>query len=1786
MLSKEKSDHYLFQIIFIYRRTIPSNELFYFIFFFFKFIGAFLLVHNIKGQEDDVYSFESILHHLTLMANNIGFILEYYTYVSIIILVFLVLMLLLAFIIIISQKKTKSKINLLLLKHNTTNLTLPTKMRKTIKTFSIIFLIIVFLSHFISEFLLFSLMPLLYAKSGQDMNAINQKGFDLKKFIIKVQTNKYAIFFINCISIIIIIGFNAIFLLISSSTSLEKKYGLNTHLGMIGVVLLLICFQFQGVYTISCYFFESEGENIKFRLCCITFIIILICFLWNLKQYNHSKDKIAYFINFIINWCLIGAIVEIILSQTLNDKLTQMESLSKTVFEIINAVFFTILVTRIKLNIQLRNFVHNAFNAHNKVQEYHLIEEYAFILSNHLYHKIDFIQMYQLFEDHRTNCPNEQCKCHKLYSQLQKKIKSKKNIIKTIKSVFIGIGEKEIVALINLSKEQTIKSKTLRKLYFLHVDYVKTIKGKYFLALYLAKWYQQYKATLFDYYLLYEIEEDIIEMFNDRREINHTHQSEEKKLNDYKLSIKNRYKQKILMCNSLFSEKLMLQIYNCLNEMERFAYYRNLVRMNVKTAIKCEEFLKPITMFIKEYKEMNRTLNDYFNYNKVIPSEFIELSYVLNYFFILFNGEVPTVYNGKFTHFSKYTDYVLDTTITMKYMILLLRNDDTIQIKALSIQLAEDLSFTKEELINNDIHDLLIPNHLAQHHLVYMKSYILNGESTFKKVTYMINKDKCIIPYKLLGKILPSINKDLCLIIRVKGYAYPTIQKKSKDEVKESTYYLCLDYYYNLLAVSENFTQHFVFTLKMFNDLQLNFCSFFGIKQEQVTNYFNRKLNKKSNMKGKELRNSILTTIPHEKKQLYQNVLNYYRKRKDCEEKEVQVHKSRAVSFIKRIEKSINELGLEKEWIERINDLCARLGCNQSQTSLDITEMHSSCFQDKNNNKFSFLFKLRNIGNLYYYIVIFQNKTPESVLFKPQQEDLILKENNLNTSLSLHKTYGSNIDDKQTYLNINATSKESSYFELNSKNDLNQSSNNNSKALILNNKAFNPNLDIGLFKNTFQDSTFAYRKIILIKKKANILQKIQLFFLVVLILFNIVTFTVNNSFVSVFVNMFSINSYAFLLSGDIFLTSLGCLRACLIQENLQAGSIKEFEETIVYHANEMIEHFQSMQKLIHQIAKGNEAEVIYKILTEETEYHSLLSNWEKTTRVSSFREEIFYYHYYLSNFDISAHKSCKLKVFFSQSEEFRNTTEATNEEKIIYYIIINIISKISVSLHQLTQITNKQLNSYSQNSERYLISFNIIILILGVTLYLSLMGYIILLKQINEVIMTQFFSKMKGEDDFNADVERLKRVLMHFNKKECKQFEETKGKSNPFLLKSKEVTPYYSTNIKSVTSNSNNHTSSVSINQTSKLKINHNTKQNRLKIADQKYQKKNIQFDTELVEQYRITIQKLSKMRFMKTLMFSIGLLFFIFSGIQISNLLIIINDSHSRITENIVSTYFLLRIPKFAELVLYTEISVITNSLDLVIPNKTNNELENYYSIIVNDNDGNFINSLSNKNFVYLYNQLYIIRQNLHYFINDKTTNQMFPLVQNIELQFQSKEFCIEVSRVYTLSLYDKKVISAIYYFKEVSNEGRKCRVFGSGINMSGLKVVLDLLIQHLYVLYVEFETKPRNEATQKEFLEDDLLELISDSLQSTMGNVHKSFAYFTLTDVNDSYKSRYKVEIIISIVSMIVSTGVFILLLTVIIKSFEKHNSILEDFLVKMDKAVRLKQMNRGNIDFKGLR
>ena len=118
----------------------------------------------------------------------------------------------------------------------------------------------------------------------------------------------------------------------------------------------------------------------------------------------------------------------------------------------------------------------------------------------------------------------------------------------------------------------------------------------------------------------------------------------------------------------------------------------------------------------------------------------------------------------------------------------------------------------------------MIPRDIAPYHTIYMKEFILMGNKTYSKISFLLNKDNQLIPVRINCQAQATLSSLYTFIVNV---------ELSTSQFYYN-YYVISDTKYNLWSISETFETQFCFNAKMLNSLKINYCDFFGVGKEKI----------------------------------------------------------------------------------------------------------------------------------------------------------------------------------------------------------------------------------------------------------------------------------------------------------------------------------------------------------------------------------------------------------------------------------------------------------------------------------------------------------------------------------------------------------------------------------------------------------------------------------------------------------------------------------------------------------------------------------------------------------------------------------------------------------------------------------------------------------------------------------------------------------------------------------------------------------------------------------------
>ena len=1778
-------NEYLYKMKLFYRKIVPSSDSFYILFFLVKFFPILLFTHGLDTNLDsNIFSLSKVIKSLSIFHHEISCSYEALCFFIYAILIFLIISFSYMFYVFYKASRT-TDYKLYGIPSNKFKIS---KINECFFTFiCYLYIIIVFFYQHLFEILFYGIFKVIFIH-------MDRSNLDETKILLEYKY-LYTIFTLNIIFIFILMGLVYSFFSLTSGQSITNTYGFRYSFSIITTILNILFYSIQGLYSISKYFTVSFRENFQVIVCYVVLILLITKTLYNYKQVNYvSSGLFLKFVNFINNFCFVSGVTEIVIYHVnpFNHKSDQAFYFVTLAFDLINGIVLTYLIEKFQNSRSFRNLAENFFQS-NKMFKIETLFSYFWELKTMGKGQNRFLLILDLFDKHQEKCNFEKCICHK-YMKYLALMHNKEKIEKLIHKFFY-IGETKITELI-ISRSNTTLS-PLNQLLFLHCDYLYSIKDNIPVTLYLCQYYLLKMKNYLNFHYSYMI-----------YEINYLTMKKIKKKD------KSDKKAKGFLKENLLLDKIMKIVYILCNNIERLLHLKTLKNSNSKLIYTCEDILKPLMEYVAKNKMLIGFIISFTTKHSFELS--IEVKFLLYYYSKLFNTDLPQktnmiIYNGtnKLPSYEEFEKINFDKFIAKKNaLILFLTDENRFIVRYTSTELNDILLYKRHELLGSDFNEIMIPKDIAPYHTIYMKEFILMGNKTYSKVSFLLNKNNQLIPVRINCQVQPTLSSLYTFIVNV--------------EISQSqfynNYYLISDTTYNLWSISESFESQFLFSVKMLNSLRINYLDFFGIVKEEVNDYFKKLKLTNSDYKKKQV--NALTSVKQEEMYFYDTMdVNWLKTdaQKEIDYKSVKlvvVGKHKFANSLIKLEKNIEEYGLESEWKWKLNSLFNKL--RYKTENIDASMGQDGYYNDivnplskQNKDLFFFKFHLKLIGQLQYYVATISemkdefNTNDSSYLLQaptttnnPNLSFTQIKDNVFNSPSSMAlrdklnyqlfkgsssdlKVRGDEILRVMPSQNLSSTS---IYKDINSFSSLNNTLQGLKSTASLN--SINQEIKVLKPKDNIKSVKAAMEKLIKDSTELKVYKFFEILFIFAVFMLNIGNFIYNQTSLTFSLNLFYINAYSFLLTNDIFYGAMASFNLCLLQDEVQRGDVENLENKIKQSAKDLMNHYQLLYSYMNNMIQEEQIIQIYSLFNTQRDYSIILPNWEEKKKTSSLIGEIYTFHYWLKNFNSDkqdGQNNCRIQTFFFNNNfnAIRGETDelATTEEQLIYYICSNIVSHVSQQLESLTKQANRILTKENKRAKLGSLAINIGILIVGVVLYCLCFFNIQSSRYLFKGKMIYLFTKHENEEIFFDDIKRFKKLLDCFSKLECLDYTTFKhsitDSTNPdggFYMKT------------NVGFSANSIAIPLSPKSPNTKKSNKKTNKHRSKEEKERLKKEAAQFEAEQLEdlenKIELTNQQFSRLatpRYVNLSIIVMTVAFVLFFGCEIAGIIISTNKYNGLMTENEFATNFLSRGPKLNELVLYSIISVILNDPDYISKDQSiykDNIISNHYNIYLDLDSNSLFQALGESNFAYLYYQIHIIRTNIVYFISSKDMQVYLPMTSKNERLFDDKEnFCVYATYQYVEHYYSGEV-SEDDFLTLMSQEAHQCRQVGNGMNLSGYNSGLDLMIQLLQNLYFTFKNEETNfEERQKTFLESEDLKIIEENLLNVIRSLHFADSFLVIDDINNSYMTIHAIKVGFSVASIVLTCVVILGIILTVISKLDYYNEVCTDIVNMFDRALK---------------
>ena len=1738
-MERKISNEPKFKLIYLFRQLFPTSDLFYIIFFFFKFYGIILTTHNLKGYENKskgITSISSILSRLSFYNTNFRFIVKSYSEFCIIIFILLCIFFIGIFIdyhfIASIYKKINTGIELKIRKIGRFHKKEPYKILSIVLLYLYLFLLI-FGQHMIIYISPGIFIPFL--KNDIDNNS-NKYSLDINSSYFNTFINSSSIpitflAIINILSCIMLYILFFSFIQLNNAKGIFSIFGKKLYLSNQIIIITFITFLFLPFISIA-NIFQGDDKN-KFRLL-LNICGVFICsiyILMSVKNFNSNCKIVIFFNNFIIIWCWFSGIIEILLYHFIKNDISQVFYTIKLLLQLLNSIGICLFIYHKNNQFFEVNFSKHLFQTNEKNFSIGEIFIYLNYLKDFLNHKQgSFFHLYRLLFNHKKDCLYPNCPCsiikfeenqnlnmiqtgNKLQNEIHFEISTLQSTITT--EQFIIIGEQEIVNRIMI----LFRKKLFGDINFYcicHVYYIYYFKKNLKLALYFAGKYfeSQIKFNFTTLYFFYEIKKQII------KEIYNKSKNRKIKKNDGE---NNLIKLKVFFDFIVFilTIKTILK-YSCIYLENIFRFQKESNKNNKLSTINYSSFLEFLHScgYISNYnKKLKYLLIEYYRIHQDLITN-KELCYLLtNYYYLIFKNipdDISIYFEKKYTYNSVIDEIEFDyEQFLFKYPLITgLSKSDNFEIFYFHNKLCEYLEYSKEQIIGKDFHTL-IPIEINEPHKLILKQFLFIPNAVFSRnEAFILNKDRYIVNCSFSCKLLPKFKSEFYIIANIEIVDLNTLSCLN--------YSLMLNSSLHFITISKSFEEQFFFNLKMFEILKINFCDFFGVSTLKLKKRLNKKKRNSINTRKKILRNlieenhslSILSNVSQDK-------IFVYRVQKNSiddllhtpYEIEDTIKKAQIINGLQNLTKTIDEIGLDIDWYNRVKCLGERLQI------ANFFDYHSNIIREENDltEQFNIKYTMKEIGIYLYYVVqIMEFINVNEVRYETENIKKKLsihphKERKSALRLELHRSFnvlhsgGPERQNSEFSINSNKVplhkgtqmsliGKLSNYssFEMNSSNT-NDSKNVSNNNLIHNNSSKRTKRKF-VAKKTIKDSNNEEIEILTGEKMEilldeihhtySILKFILLLLFIILLVLEIITVYLRINIKNKGNNLLKNNIYFQLLKTDIYVHALSLIYFCdeIIDDE---ESRKIIMQPLFEKYNSILIHYSKVMKYLGKLNIYKEMNSFISILYDEISFQIIKDDWKVYTRQSGLIEEINIYQYsissLISNFKIS-NMECRLKqIFFNENfmnetkrkTIYKNEGSPSEEEEIFFYSLYNIIQNYKPKFEKLSNQMNQILIDFiNEFTLYYVIIINIIIMIVLIAIISIYIKMLFLDKKEMKVILNHLYVIDPNQYAFEQQVMLFKNIILEFNEKKISLFERAKlGKIfiNSSTSTSIKTKPRSKESIFKLHSNNKNNNSSTldmipqetpHTNLSRKPMNPHNNNNNNNENNE----------NHEIVHEVKAgLLPKTIKLGLVFIIIFILILLFLLGFNIYTS-----LKLKKNFIRALILCLNFLDRLPRAIELMLYTHLSIIAGNPYLIKGNgleyyKTQiDEYLNYYNYELDYERASQIESLSDSYYSNLFLENILIKTNIDEFVSHPLN-----ILNNIK-EWQNKfnyyqYFCLYsgLGQEIYLELSHKNIKS---FFTDVNYYVNKCYNANNIINEYGLETEFNYFYQELTNLYKDF--------------------------------------------------------------------------------------------------------------------
>ena len=1052
MENKTKNES-LLELIYLIRKSFPRNNLYYFSYFLFKFLGIILSTNNIRNFEskiNNITSIHSILKKITIFDSSFKLIDSNYQLISLII--FLICIgIIIYYSIVYLQLKSSFRDSKTLIKYETNKLlSMSDNIEIYIRIITYLVLIVNFFSELICEYLSFGIISPIIKNIITNSSNIERKNikyiqnyFSNNIFSVKITM------ILNIFSFIILYFIEYLFLRLNNIYCLFSSFGIPLYYSRRQDIFILIFIFFQPIYGYTYIFNELKRSKIRLIICIILVSFLSFFIISNIKRYCFYSSSIVPIYNLgIIIFCWYSGIIEIILYYIIKsqEKMTQGFSILKLITSIGTSLLILSIILYKNKQYYSYLFSVNLFNTEEK--NTHVGEIYEFICAYSKFRNTNFTnidEVYELINTHKQKCILSNCICNSLFKTISL---TNQNQSEIMNEQLLIIGEQEITnRIFNLYKTRKF-TQILQDYCIIHVQYIYSISNKIYLSLYFANKYLQYsnKMKFLTNYYFYEIKKIILgKIFYEKVLVEKKYYNNETLINKKRQQFIMKHLNTFLTF-SIVNEIIKKLLLNNFENLEIVFSFRKKMNKNLKFSSLNQKTFNKFLLSCNIIKGNDEKLQNILtNYLKGRVLRNCEICYLLTNYFFLIHHQIPEKLEGAFDQHYQYSSIINEIDedekeFNMKYpMIITLSNSsDTFLISYINNIFREALGYSKSKIIQKDFHEM-IPFEIKEAHNYIMKQFLFIPNPSFTKRSFILDSEKYLVNCFFECRILPNFHNSFHIIINYK--------LTSNDNENLLIYSVFLDQKFSFISLCRDFEQLFFFNMKMFEILHLNFCEFFGLNESFLSSKLKKEnMNLGPNLKKEDKALSIFSNVPQEKMFKFRSMKNSIKNlQKNSRVYKQYIEKKQILEGLSNLIKTIYEIGLDIEWYQRVKCLGERLKIAPPNHS--FIKDTSPNYKGKHSKSFEATFYSKIIGHIPYYIVKIKEKTTAKDLAERTSDIIknILPINRrysyfnpiINSSMIEENfTYENNNDDKNANMNNYLSPQKKSNFKREIKTEL------------------------------------------------------------------------------------------------------------------------------------------------------------------------------------------------------------------------------------------------------------------------------------------------------------------------------------------------------------------------------------------------------------------------------------------------------------------------------------------------------------------------------------------------------------------------------------------------------------------------------------------------------------------------------------------------------------------------------------------------------------------------------